>query len=71
MRNHMTEEDSSLQNSVILKAISKIATSTVARLSSDNENILYTPKNVSELENNTEMMSNIVAIKLKNSLIKN
>ena len=72
MRDELVESETPMSgNEVILTAISKIAINTVTRLAADNDSILFTPKSVSELENNTTMLSNIVDIKIKNSLIKN
>lgn len=58
-------------NELMLEAVSKIATSTINKLATDNSEILYAPSNVEELENNTSMLSNVVALKIKNTLIKN
>lgn len=60
-----------INNETILLAVSKIASSTVNKLTADNEEILHTPTNVKELEENTSMLDNIVAMKIKNSLLKN
>jgi len=59
------------QNEAIIIMIAKIATSTINRLTSSKDDVLYSPKTIEELENNTSMVSNIVSIKLKNSLLQN
>lgn len=58
-------------NEVVLEAIAKIATSTINKLATDNSEILFAPSNVEELESNTNALSNVVALKIKNTLIKN
>ena len=58
-------------NEVMLTAIAKIAARTINKLSSDKKDILYCPDSISELEENTSMLSNIISIKIKNSIIKN
>ena len=67
-----TELESSsreINNETVLLAIAKIATSTVNKLAVDNSEILFTPTTTDELEENTTMLSSIVALKIKNSLI--
>ena len=67
-----TELESSsreMNNETVLLAIAKIATSTVNKLAVDNSEILFTPTTTDELEENTTMLSSIVALKIKNSLI--
>jgi len=59
------------QNEAMIIMIAKIATSTINRLTSSKDDVLYSPKTIEELENNTSMVSNIVSIKLKNSLLQN
>lgn len=68
---NMITSGSKSGNEIILEAVSKIAMSAVTRLASENEDILFTPKGINELEESTTMLSNIVDIKIKNSLIKN
>ena len=58
-----------MNNETVLLAIAKIATSTVNKLAVDNSEILFTPSTANELEENTTMLSSIVALKIKNSLI--
>lgn len=58
-----------MNNETVLLAIAKIATSTVNKLAVDNSEILFTPTTTNELEENTTMLSSIVALKIKNSLI--
>ncbi len=58
-------------NEIILNAIAKIANKTVAKLAEDNIDILHTPSNLQELNENTSLLSGIIAQKLKNKLIKN
>ena len=58
-----------MNNETVLLAIAKIATSTVNKLAVDNSEILFTPTTTDELEENTTMLSSIVALKIKNSLI--
>ena len=58
-----------MNNETVLLAIAKIATSTVNKLAVDNSEILFTPSTTDELEENTTMLSSIVALKIKNSLI--
>jgi len=62
---------SGTKNEVMLEAIHAIATSTVNKMSSDRSDIFHNPTNISELEENTSTISNIVALKLKNSLVQN
>ncbi len=58
-----------MNNETVLLAIAKIATSTVNKLAVDNSEILFTPTTTDELEENTTMLSSIVALKIKNSVI--
>ena len=58
-----------MNNETVLLAIAKIATSTVNKLAVDNSEILFTPTTTDELEENTTMLSSIIALKIKNSLI--
>ena len=58
-----------MNNETVLLAIAKIATSTVNKLAVDNSEILFTPTTTYELEENTTMLSSIVALKIKNSVI--
>ena len=58
-----------MNNETVLLAIAKIATSTVNKLAVDNSEILFTPTTTNELEENTTMLSSIIALKIKNSLI--
>ena len=58
-----------MNNETVLLAIAKIATSTVNKLAVDNSEILFTPTTTNELEENTTMLSSIVALKIKNSVI--
>ena len=58
-----------MNNETVLLAIAKIATSTVNKLAVDNSEILFTPSTTNELEENTTMLSSIIALKIKNSLI--
>ena len=59
----------SMNNETILLAIAKIATSTVNKLAVDNSEILFTPNTTDALEENTTMLSSIIGLKIKNSLI--
>lgn len=59
-----------INNETILLAIAKICNSTINKLAVDNTDILYTPTNVNELEENTTMLNSIIGLKIKNNLIK-
>lgn len=69
LKNQLEASSREMNNETVLLAIAKIATSTVNKLAVDNSEILFTPSTTDELEENTTMLSSIVALKIKNSLI--
>lgn len=69
LKNQLEVSSREMNNETVLLAIAKIATSTVNKLAVDNSEILFTPSTTNELEENTTMLSSIIALKIKNSLI--
>ena len=69
LKNQIEASSREMNNETVLLAIAKIATSTVNKLAVDNSEILFTPSTTDELEENTTMLSSIIALKIKNSLI--
>lgn len=69
LKTQLESNSRGMNNETVLLAIAKIATSTVNKLAVDNSEILFTPSTTDELEENTTMLSSIVALKIKNSLI--
>ena len=69
IKNQLESSSREMNNETVLLAIAKIATSTVNKLAVDNSEILFTPTTTDELEENTTMLSSIVALKIKNSVI--
>lgn len=69
LKTQLESNSREMNNETVLLAIAKIATSTVNKLAVDNSEILFTPSTTNELEENTTMLSSIIALKIKNSLI--
>ena len=69
LKTQLESDSRGMNNETFLLAIAKIATSTVNKLAVDNSEILFTPSTTNELEENTTMLSSIIALKIKNSLI--
>ncbi len=69
LKTQLESDSRGMNNETVLLAIAKIATSTVNKLAVDNSEILFTPSTTNELEENTTMLSSIIALKIKNSLI--
>ncbi len=69
LKTQLESNSRGMNNETVLLAIAKIATSTVNKLAVDNSEILFTPSTTNELEENTTMLSSIIALKIKNSLI--
>ena len=58
-------------NEAVLLTVAKLAASAVNKLATDNSDILHSPANIQELEDNTTMLDSIVALKIKNEFIEN